>query len=141
MIALARAAARAAGVDERLTLLHTRIPGPPPQPQAFDAVLSKDLLHHLPDPQVLWTEVKRLGRPGAAVYVMDLVRPVSESAARAMVAAGAGSADPILQRDFYASLLAAFTIDEVRAQVAAAGLDLSVAPAGVRHMVIQGVLT
>jgi len=138
MIALGRTAARAAGVDDRLTLLHTRIPGPPPASQAFDAVLSKDLLHHLPDPRVLWNEVTRLGRPGAAVYVMDLVRPDSEDTARAMVKEGAGSEHPILQHDFYQSLLAAFTMDEVRAQVAAAGLDLTVAPIGVRHMLIKG---
>jgi SAM-dependent methyltransferase len=140
MIALGRTAARAAGVDERLTLLHTRIPGPPPASQSFDAVLSKDLLHHLPDPRVLWNEVTRLGRPGAAVYVMDLVRPDSEETARAMVKEGAGSEHPILQHDFYQSLLAAFTMDEVRAQVAAAGLDLTVAPIGVRHMLIRGTL-
>jgi SAM-dependent methyltransferase len=138
MIALARTAARDAGVDERLTLLHSRIPGPPPASHAFDAVLSKDLLHHLPDPMVLWTEITRLGRPGAAVYVMDLVRPDSEDTARAMVREGAGSEHPILQRDFYQSLLAAFTMDEVRAQVRAAGLDLTVAPIGVRHMLITG---
>jgi SAM-dependent methyltransferase len=140
MIALGRTAAREAGVDRRLTLLHTRIPGPPPASQAFDAVLSKDLLHHLPDPRVLWDEVKRLGRPGAAVYVMDLVRPDSEDTARAMVKEGAGSEHPILQHDFYQSLLAAFTMDEVRAQVAVAGLDLTVTPIGVRHMLIKGVL-
>ena len=118
MIALGRTAARAAGVDDRLTLLHTRIPGPPPASQSFDAVLSKDLLHHLPDPRVLWNEVTRLGRPGAAVYVMDSVRPDSEDTARAMVKEGAGSEHPILQHDFYQSLLAAFTMDEVRTQVA-----------------------
>jgi ubiquinone/menaquinone biosynthesis C-methylase UbiE len=140
MIALGRTAAREAGVDDRLTLLHTRIPGPPPASHAFDAVLSKDLLHHLPDPRVLWDEVKRLGRPGAAIYVMDLVRPDSKDTARAMVKEGAGSEHPILQHDFYQSLLAAFTMDEVRAQVADAGLDLTVGPIGVRHMLIQGVL-
>jgi ubiquinone/menaquinone biosynthesis C-methylase UbiE len=140
MIALGRTAARAAGVDDRLTLLQTRIPGPPPPSQSFDAVLSKDLLHHLPDPRVLWNEVKRLGRRDAAVYVMDLVRPASEETARAMVKEGAGSEDPVLQHDFYRSLLAAFTMDEVRAQVTAAGLDLTVAPIGVRHMLIKGTL-
>lgn len=140
MIALARTAVRAAGVDDRVTLLHARIPGPPPPSQSFDAVLSKDLLHHLPDPAVLWDEVKRLGRPGAAVYVMDLVRPDSEDAARAMVEEGAGSDDPILQRDFYNSLLAAFTLDEVRAQLAAANLDFEVARAETRHMLIRGIL-
>ena len=140
MIALGRAAARAAGVDDRLALLHTRIPGPPPGAHAFDAVLSKDLLHHLPDPQVLWNEVTRLGRPGAVVYVMDLVRPDSTDAAHAMVADGAGSEDPILQRDFYNSLLAAFTIDEVRQQLRDAGLELTVSLSGVRHMLIKGTL-
>jgi ubiquinone/menaquinone biosynthesis C-methylase UbiE len=138
MIAIGRAAARAAGVDTRLTLVHSRIPGPPPPSHAFDAVLSKDLLHHLPDPRVLWNEVTRLGRPGAAVYVMDLVRPDSEDTARAMVKEGAGSEHPILQHDFYQSLLAAFTMDEVRAQVRSAGLDLTVSPIGVRHMLIKG---
>jgi ubiquinone/menaquinone biosynthesis C-methylase UbiE len=140
MITLGRTAARAAGVDDRLTLLHTRIPGPLPAAQSFDAVLSKDLLHHLPDPRVLWNEVTRLGRPGAAVYVMDLVRPDSEETARAMVKEGAGSEHPILQHDFYQSLLAAFTMDEVRAQVATAGLDLTVGPIGVRHMLIKGTI-
>ena len=108
--------------------------------QSFDAVLSKDLLHHLPDPMVLWREVRRLGRPGAAIYVMDLLRPDTEEDARAMVKEGAGSEHPILQRDFYQSLLAAFTMDEVRAQVASAGLDLTVGPIGVRHMLIAGTL-
>jgi SAM-dependent methyltransferase len=140
MIALARLATRAAGVDNQITLLHTRIPGPPPGEHGFDAVLSKDLLHHLPDPTVLWNEAKRLGRPGAAVYVMDLVRPESKQAARAMVKEGAGSENPILQRDFYNSLLAAFTIDEVRSQLSAAGLDLTVGTIGVRHMLIKGAL-
>jgi ubiquinone/menaquinone biosynthesis C-methylase UbiE len=140
MIALGRTAARAAGVDDRLTLLHTRIPGPPPASQSFDAVLSKDLLHHLPDPRVLWNEVTRLGRSGAAVYVMDLVRPDSEDTARAMVKEGAGSEHPILQHDFYQSLLAAFTPDEVRQQLRDAGLALTVTPIGPRHMLIKGTL-
>jgi ubiquinone/menaquinone biosynthesis C-methylase UbiE len=140
MIALAREATRSTGLEGRITLLQTRIPGPPPDTGVFDAVLSKDLLHHLPDPSVLWREVARLGRPGAAVYVMDLLRPPSREAAHAMVKEGAGSEHPVLQRDFYNSLLAAFTMDEVRAQVAAAGLALSVAPAGPRHMVIKGTL-
>lgn len=140
MIALGRAAARAAGVGDRLVLLHTRIPGPPPDAHAFDAVLSKDLLHHLPDPRVLWNEVKRIGRPGAAVYVMDLVRPPTPEAAEAMVEEGAGSEDPILQRDFYNSLLAAFTVDDVRQQVHDAGLELTVSLTGVRHLLVRGTL-
>lgn len=140
MIALGRDAARAAGVSDQLVLLHTRIPGPPPAAQAFDAVTSKDLLHHLLDPRVLWNEVKRLGKPGAAVYVMDLVRPDSVETARAMVKEGAGSEEPVLQHDFYASLLAAFTVEEVRQQVRDAGLELTVSLTGVRHLLVKGTL-
>jgi len=140
MIALARDATRASGLNDRIALLHTRIPGPPPAAGSFDAVLSKDLLHHLPDPQVLWNEMKRVGRPGAAVYVMDLVRPENLEAAHAMVKDGAGSEDPILQRDFYNSLLAAFSLDEVRQQLRDAALELTVTLAGPRHMLIKGTL-
>ena len=45
-----------------------------------------------------------------------------------MVQDGAGSEDPILQRDFYNSLLAAFSLDEVRQQLRDAELELTVAP-------------
>jgi SAM-dependent methyltransferase len=138
MIALARRAVRAAALDDRITLAHSRIPGAPLAPHAFDAVLSKDLLHHLEDPGVLWNEALRLGVPGALVCVMDLVRPETPEAARRIVTAVAGQADPILQQDFYNSLCAAFTLEEVRAQLAAASLDLRVERIGNRHMIAEG---
>jgi 2-polyprenyl-3-methyl-5-hydroxy-6-metoxy-1,4-benzoquinol methylase len=140
MIVLARTAVRAAGLEDRIRLMQTRVPGPPPREHVFDAVLSKDLLHHLPDPSVLWHEVVRLGRPGAAVYVMDLMRPESTGAARAIVESVAGGEHPILREDFYRSLCAAFTVEEVRAQLAAASLDLDVAPVSDRHMLVKGTL-
>src|SRR5262245_27375604 len=123
MIVLARKAVRAAGVEDRVRLMQTRIPGPPPREHAFDVVLSKDLLHHLPDPSILWREVVRVGRPGAAVYVMDLMRPATPEAARAIVDAVAPDEHPILREDFYRSLCAAFTVTEVRDQLAAAGVN------------------
>jgi ubiquinone/menaquinone biosynthesis C-methylase UbiE len=141
MIVLARKAVRAAGIEDRIRLMQTTIPGPPPREHAFDAVLSKDLLHHLPDPSILWREVVRLGRTGAAVYVMDLMRPATPDAARAIVEAVAGSEHPILREDFYHSLRAAFTLSEVQDQLAAAGLNLHVAPVSDRHMLVKGTLT
>jgi ubiquinone/menaquinone biosynthesis C-methylase UbiE len=140
MLALARDAVLASGLTHRIMLAPGRLPGLPVQDHTFDAVLSKDLLHHLPDPSVLWSEVKRLGRPGAAVYVMDLVRPDTPQAARETVDAVVAGEDPILQEDFYNSLRAAFTIDDVRRQLAEAGLDLRIARAGDRHLVVSGLL-
>jgi ubiquinone/menaquinone biosynthesis C-methylase UbiE len=141
MLAIAGRAVRAAGVESRITLLYGILPDLPLDAHTFDAVLSKDLLHHLPDPGVLWNEVARLGRPGAAVYVMDLVRPASRDAAQRIVDAVAPHEDPILRQDFLNSLCAAFTVDEVADQLRDTRLDLQVAQVSDRHMLIKGVLT
>ncbi len=140
MIALARAAVRGAGLDDRITLLQGRVPGLALPERSFDAVLSKDLLHHLPDPMVLWSEATRLGRSGAIVYVMDLMRPETPKAARTIVETVAAGEHPILKEDFYASLCAAFTLDEVGAQIENSGLPLAVTQVSERHLVIQGLL-
>ena len=138
MIGLARNAARGTQRDQRITLLQGRIPGLPLEERSFDAILSKDLLHHLPDPMVLWAEAQRLGRSGAVVYVMDLIRPDTSEAARTIVETVAGDELPVLKEDFYASLCAAFTLDEVKGQVKRSGLPLAVTRVSERHMVIKG---
>jgi ubiquinone/menaquinone biosynthesis C-methylase UbiE len=141
MIALAHGAVRAAGLGDRITLVNGYVPGVVLQDRVYDAILSKDLLHHLPDPSVLWNEITRLGRAGAAVYVMDLVRPPTAVDARRIVDSVAAREDPILREDFFNSLCAAFTIDEVRDQLAAAGLALEIDRLGERHMRVSGLLS
>ncbi|HUK00906.1 MAG TPA: class I SAM-dependent methyltransferase [Steroidobacteraceae bacterium] len=138
MLKLAREAVHAAEVQERIVLCQGRIPGLPLPEQHFDAVLCKDMLHHLPDPQALWGEARRLAKPGAAVFVMDLVRPSSPVIARDIVERVAGREDPLLKQDFFNSLCAAFTVEEVRAQLRAAALPLAVAQTSDRHMRIHG---
>ena len=140
MLAFARNAVDAAKLSDRINLHLGRLPGLALPARHFDAVLSKDMLHHLPDPQSLWGEVRRLARSGAAVYVMDLIRPDSPQAAREIVERVAAREHPILKEDFYNSLCAAFTLDEVRSQLAIAGLPLTVAQATERHMSIKGLV-
>jgi SAM-dependent methyltransferase len=140
MLAIAGRAIRAADLEPRIRLLHGVVPGLPLESHTFDAVVSKDLLHHLPDPRALWSEVARLGRPGGAVYVMDLVRPQNRDAAQRIVDAVAPHEDPILREDFLNSLCAAFTVDEVARQLRDARLDLPVAQVSDRHMLIRGLL-
>jgi hypothetical protein len=72
---------------------------------------------------------------------MDLVRPTTRAAARDIVETYARDERPILKSDFFNSLLAAFTIDEVRAQLRAAQLDrvLTVEMMSDRHLSVFGV--
>ena len=62
-------------------------------------------------------------RKGCAVFVADLRRPPSEVEARRIVSVTSKDEPEILRRDFFNSLCAAFEPDEVRAQLAAAGLS------------------
>ncbi len=127
-------------MEDRITLFHGYVPNLALEHHSFDAVLSKDFLHHLPDPMALWSEIKRLGEPGAAVYVMDLIRPETPDAARSIVERVAPEEDPVLKDDFFASLCAAFTVEEIREQLETAALPLRVIRATDRHWVISGYL-
>ncbi|HUN25541.1 MAG TPA: class I SAM-dependent methyltransferase [Steroidobacteraceae bacterium] len=138
MLRLAHGAVLAAGLAGRIRLEHGRLPDLALPERSFDAVLSKDMLHHLPDPRVLWGEARRLARAGGAVFVMDLMRPDSPAAARAIVERVASREHPVLKEDFYNSLCAAFTPEEVRAQLESAGLPLRVEQVSDRHMLVSG---
>ena len=140
MLKIARRAVMAAGLQDRITLRFARLPDPELPDHAFDAVVAKDMLHHLADPHVLWREAKRLARPGGAIYVMDLVRPASLAEARRIVERVSPNEHPILKEDFHNSLCAAFTVEEVRRQLHAAGLPLDVAQVSDRHLRASGLL-
>jgi SAM-dependent methyltransferase len=140
MVRLAQQAVRAAGLESQIMLMLGYVPGLMLEAHSYDAVLSKDVLHHFPDPAALWNEAQRLGRHGALVCVMDLCRPETPDAARRIVEEAAAGDDLILKRDFYHSLRAAFTVAEVEAQLSAAGLRFHVARVSERHLLIQGLL-
>jgi len=141
MITLARAAVLGAGLGDRISLLQGHVPGVALDAHSFDAVLSKDLLHHVPNPSLLWKEIARLARPGAVVYVMDLVRPETREDAARIVDRVAAREDPVLREDFFNSLCAAFTVDELREQVAGAGLRLEVRHVSDRHALVSGLIS
>lgn len=139
MIQLATEAITSSGLTERIKAIDGFVPGLPFDDQQFDAVLSKDFLHHLPEPSKLWEEIRRLVRPGGVICVMDLRRPDSPEAAQRIVDRVAPREPEVLRVDFFNSLCAAFTPDEIREQLATAGLNLVVAECGDRHMLISGV--
>lgn len=129
-------AARAA----RIRLIEARLPAPERLPRRrYDLIVSNSLLHHLPDPGVLWNTVRHAGRPGCRVVIMDLFRAASRDAAQAIVDRYAADEPAVLRTDFYHSLLAAFTPDEVRAQLREAGLaGCRVESVSDRHLLVSG---
>jgi SAM-dependent methyltransferase len=123
----------------RVRFIEGILPGASLPVARYDAVVSNSLLHHLGDPQVLWRSIRAAGAPGAAVLVMDLFRPASSQAAWDIVETYSGSEPEVLKRDFHNSLCAAFEPDEVRAQLAAAGLgSLAVRTVSDRHLLVSG---
>jgi SAM-dependent methyltransferase len=140
MLAHARAALEALpGLAQRARLICASLPTDLLADGAYDLILSNSLLHHLHDPQVLWQAVRRFGRPGARVQVVDLMRPASPGWAEALVATYADGAPQVLRNDFRNSLFAAFEPQEVEAQLQEAGLTgFEVAVVSDRHLAVFG---
>ncbi len=137
MLAPGRSRVASEKLDHRITL-HCRCLPCAEILGSFQVILSNSLLHHLHQPQALWQTVKECATPGAAVLIMDLLRPDSKETARNIVDTYAGNESPILQEDFYNSLLAAFRVEEVRSQLAQAGLDLYCSEVSDRHLAVWG---
>lgn len=138
MVRLGEQAVQRAGLADRVTLRCERfeeVAGA----RIVDAAISNSLLHHLPNPLQFWHKLRQLVRPGAPVLVMDLLRPESPEAAQAIVDQYAAGEPDILRRDFYNSLLAAFTEDEVTTQLARMNLTrLLIDVPDDRHWVVGG---
>ncbi len=138
MIKLAEAAIGKAGVADRIALRCERIQALA-LPEPADAALSNSLLHHIPNPLQFWYGLKKQVKSGSYVLVMDLLRPESPEAAQAIVDQYAANEPAILRRDFYNSLLAAFTEDEVAAQLAELNLSrLLIDVIDDRHWIVTG---
>jgi SAM-dependent methyltransferase len=122
MLAFGRRHVRDAGLDSRITLENRYLPDFALETRAFDAVISNSLLHHFADPIALWRTAGMCAKPNAPVLLIDLLRPPDHDTVVRLVNEHAKDAPPVLQRDFIASLHAAYTIDEVRQQLGAASL-------------------
>jgi len=111
-----------AGLDSQIALEKRYLPDPTLERKSFDGVISNSLLHHLADPMTLWRTVAGAAKPRGAILIVDLLRPPDHETVVRLVNEHAKDAPPVLQRDFIASLHAAYTLDEVRQQIRAAGL-------------------
>ncbi len=139
MLSFGRRAVQNAGLGSRITLERHYLPDPSIETQTFDAAICNSLLHHFADPIALWRSTARSVKGGAPVMLVDLVRPLDHETAIRLVKEHAKDAPPVLERDFTASLHAAYSVDEVRKQLTAAELpQFQVEQVDVLHLVVWG---
>ncbi len=123
--------------SERIHYIHGRIPDAPIPRARYDLVLSSSLLHHLHEPAALWQTIRE--RAAGMIFVVDLRRPPTEAEARRLTDEYARGEPEVLRRDFYNSLCAAFTVEEVEHQLREAGLTgLRVSEISDRHLMVTG---
>jgi ubiquinone/menaquinone biosynthesis C-methylase UbiE len=127
------------GLDRNVRLRKCKLPDRDLSCKKYDAVISNSLLHHLSDPLILWNTVKMCARPGAPIFIMDLLRPDNVESAKALLQRYAADASPLLQKDFFNSLLAAYSVNEIRKQLDVAKIEyLHVDVVSDRHVLIWG---
>ncbi len=127
-------------LTRKIKFIHARIPFETAPLGPYDVIISNSLLHHLLDPQVLWRTLKTCAGTQTSIVIMDLLRPESKSVANQFVIEYAANEPDILKHDFYHSLLAAFTLDEIRLQLHYAQMNLAVEQISNRHVLITGKL-
>jgi ubiquinone/menaquinone biosynthesis C-methylase UbiE len=142
MLRLAADNVRQAGLEGRVRLERgdaKRLPFPD---GSFAAVMSNSIVHHIPEPRTVLAEVLRVARPGAVLFLRDLLRPADEAQLRHLVTAYAGDANAHQRQMFEDSLRAALTLAEVRALAAGLGLDPgAVRQTSDRHWTLEAVVS
>ena len=144
MLEFARKEVKKEGFENKINLIQKDLKGLDLKgldlKEKFDCIISKDVLHHIPDPFLFWKAIKNLIKEKEVVFVADLIRPDSEEEIKKIVEKEYSSECPILKEDYYNSLKAAFTIEEVCKQLKEVGLNLNVEKLGKRHFLVKGIV-
>lgn len=88
-----------------------------------DCVVSTNTLHHMHDPKIFWDTAKRISKQ---CLVTDLVRPESVEQAKLIVQQYAEHEPQMFKDDFFNSLLAAFSEEELRQQLEDTNLSIQI---------------
>ena len=129
MLATASHLFREQGIDERIELVNADITALPDElaDGQWDGVSCMWTLHQLPELTDLRAALGQIAsvrrKNGAAVWISDFQRLRDPSATEAMLQCVDPLSPLILRKDAMASESAAFTIDELTAELTAAGLE------------------
>ncbi|MBF0274188.1 MAG: class I SAM-dependent methyltransferase [Nitrospinae bacterium] len=126
------------GMEKHINPVYCKLPSKELNNKKYDSIICNSFLHHLPNPTILWDTIKQVSSPKTSALIMDLMRPSNKNRAKEIVEMYAKDEAEILKTDFYNSLLAAYTVDEIKEQLISAGLNLAVEAATDRHLIIYG---
>lgn len=125
MLEVGRRNVEAAGVRDRIELKRLDAKALPFSEGEFEAVFSNSIVHHVPVPALVLSEMVRVVASGGTVFVRDLFRPETEEELRRLVERYAGSSSPVASALFADSLRAALTLSEVQSIVRGLGASES----------------
>ena len=92
-------------------------------PCKADVLVSNSALHHFHDPFRFWEALKKLGKNQCIHIHRDLIRPTSIEKALEIKEKHLPDSPEVLKNDFYQSLKASFTVEEVNQQLVNSGLS------------------
>ena len=137
MLSIGRKRATALHLDSRIEFFEERLPIQELPRISYDLFFSNSLLHHLPDPAILWSTIDQFANAETSIFVMDLVRPESRDEAEELVERYAGNESRVLRTDFFNSLLAAYRLEEIEQQLQGSSrLSFAVEMVSDRHVMI-----
>ncbi len=123
MLRVAEDNVRRAGLAACLRLEYCDAKSLPYKDHAFAAVISNSIVHHIPEPVQVLSEMLRVLDPAGTLLVRDLLRPTDEAGVQRLVVLYAADANSHQQQMFEDSLRAALTLDEMRHLIADLGCD------------------
>ncbi len=121
MLDLARYNVAVASVELRIQLHYGDSKQLKFEDDMFDGVISNSLIHHVPEPRTMLSEIVRVCKPGGRVFIRDLYRPDSIEEVESLVKTYTINETTYNQQLFRQSLCAALTLQEIRQMVAELG--------------------
>ncbi|HNW43996.1 MAG TPA: class I SAM-dependent methyltransferase [Elusimicrobiales bacterium] len=141
MRALAAKKIARSGLSGRIRLLRADVKATKLPSGSFDLVICSNLVHHLPDPVLLFREIGRLCRPGGGFLIRDLRRPATLKALNALMLGAAGDTPRQLEL-LRNSLRAALRTAEAGFYAKKAGLEnFTLRSVGNRHWQLERPVT
>ena len=124
MLNIAKNNIKDANIDEtKIILIKSDAKKLPFKNESFDLVISQNMLHHLPDPVLMLSEINRVVKNTGAILIRDVIRPPNKLIAKIYSYILGLNYTNTMRIMYYESMLAAFSINEIKSLLNQAGLN------------------